>query len=310
MKEISFSLGWELEASKAAGNIPDGIKCGTDGSVSGDGVEYRISKRLIHDIPQSLKKLEELCSDGRIDSDDSCGFHVHIGIGQKNKRAQLWAGWFVTLARSVEAFAFNAVPDSRQSSRYCQKWNNPDAPKSVIEKSYETEKQSNRDRYYWVNVVEMFRPGGIKTVEVRLLGETARYDYCLAWIGACFLMARHAWTLIDDPSMLASASQELRQTFKRIEKYIKTNSRYSQSEAQSIANQARLIPIVEETDGNNIEEKIEAINRMLSVISEKYGLEDDASKRLLLEREYDHYSLIRKRLLSEKVKRETPVTTF
>lgn len=248
-----FSLGWELEAVRKASYVPTGVSVGSDGSVNGDGVEYKVNKKLVNNIEANLKALRALCENEAIRVDSTCGFHVHIGVPGRNKRAHIWAGWFITLGRLIESEAMRAVPDSRKRSQHCKLLSSDERINvSILNKEYEQNKYSNGDRYFWVNVVEMFRPRGLRTVEIRLLGETHRYDYCLAWIAACFLMARHAWALIDDPSMLAAVTQELRQAFRRIAAYIKPNTAHATKESKRLAMQSGLI-----TRETGLKEKLE-----------------------------------------------------
>jgi hypothetical protein len=213
-RAMTFTLGWELEACGRAYNVPRGVHEGSDGSVGGDGREYKIMSEYVTRPVVALSKLRELTRDPHIAVDKSCGFHVHVGLGTKTIKAAAWAGWFVTLARQVEKAAFEAVPTSRRNNSYCTSLAGLDG--SIVKRTYHRSKLSNPSRYFWVNVVEMFRPCGIRTVEIRLMGNTRRYSYQLAWISACHLMARHAWALVFDPSMLAAYSRELSEVFSRI----------------------------------------------------------------------------------------------
>lgn len=206
-----FTFGWELEATRRAARVLPGIEVGHDGSVGGESLEYRVRRELVFSPDKSLEALRNLATDTHLQVDQSCGFHVHVGIGQRTRKIHAWAAWFVTLARELEVEAFAAVPESRRTNSFCRTWR--ESQGSVMTQRYSASKGSNQDRYNWVNPVEIFRPGGIRTVEVRLMGNCKRYTYLLAWTAACRLMAMSSWALIFDPSRLEYEKSELRKVF-------------------------------------------------------------------------------------------------
>lgn len=207
-----ITLGWELEARHSAGIHVPGVECGHDGSVGGQGLEYRIKREHVYNVEKSLRCLRTLATDPLLEVDSSCGFHVHLGLARRTRRLHDWAQWFVQLAREVESSAFKAVPSSRVDNHYCRSWRVE--PGAIGNLSYHPSKHSNRDRYQWVNPVEVFRPGGIRTVEIRLLGNTKRYTYLLAWISICRLMAQSSWALIFDASRLEEQKRNIQEAFK------------------------------------------------------------------------------------------------
>lgn len=207
----NITLGWELEATGRARRPLSGIEVGHDGSVSGDGLEYRVKRELVHTPDKSLAALRTLATDPYLQVNRSCGFHVHIGLAKRSRKIHAWAGWFVQLARDLESYAFAAVPESRRANNYCRSWK--ESRGSIIAQQYSASKGSNQLRYNWVNPVEIFRPGGIRTIEVRLMGDTKRYTYLLAWISVCRLMAISSWALLFDPSRLEFEREELKKSF-------------------------------------------------------------------------------------------------
>lgn len=212
MKEMelpNFSLGWELEATARARRPLQGIEVGHDSSVGGEQLEYRTSKKIVFDSIQSLEALRHLSTDAFIKVDRSCGFHVHIGLGKRSRRLHQWAAAFIALARHIEESAFTAVPESRLGSRYCKSWS--DSRSSILNRTYYSLKYDNDDRYNWVNPVEIFRPNGIRTIEVRLMGDTKRYPYLLAWVAFCRIMAEKAWVVSFDISREQEAIDELKE---------------------------------------------------------------------------------------------------
>lgn len=238
-----FSLGWELEACRRASRVPKGVDACHDGSVDGDGMEYKVSRNLVSNISENLRALRDITTDRNVLVNQTCGFHVHMGLGRRTRQAGAWAAWFVQLARMVESEAFAAVPPSRRENRFCRSWKQD--KNSILERTYPREKYSNSDnRYYWVNVVEMFRPTGIRTVEIRLLGATRRYTYTLAWISACRIMAASAWILLFDPSRLEQEADELKKVFHLIrETYVNSpdDRKKAAKTALYLAEKARLL---------------------------------------------------------------------
>lgn len=208
----TFTLGWELEATGRARRALPGVEVGHDGSVNGDAVEYRVKRSLVFTPNASLDALRNLTMDPFLKIDSSCGFHVHVGLGHRTHKLHAWAAWFVTLAREIEPFAFEAVPPSRRHNSYCKMWK-AFSTESVLTKRYDQSKGSNPARYNWINPVEIFRPRGIRTIEVRLMGDSKRYSYLLAWISACRLMAFSAWALTSDPSRLEFEKAQLIKVF-------------------------------------------------------------------------------------------------
>lgn len=76
---VKFSLGWELEANhRASGPIPNGISVHSDGSVNGDSTEYVVIPTLVQSPQYTLGLLKDLVHMPNLNTDTSCGFHVHI----------------------------------------------------------------------------------------------------------------------------------------------------------------------------------------------------------------------------------------
>lgn len=209
-----FTFGWELEATGRAHRPIKDVQVGHDGSVGGDGLEYRIRREAVYDPERSLTALRALCASPGLKVDRSCGFHVHVGLGIRTRKLQVWAANFVTLARLLERDVFQVVPPSRRDNRFCCTWQTFTGP--IMSTQYSGSKHSNATRYCWVNPVEIFRPGGIRTIEIRLMGDTQNYLYMLAWTSFCRRMAASAWALVHDPSRLEQETTGLREALKMI----------------------------------------------------------------------------------------------
>lgn len=208
-----FSLGWELEAIRGARRPLKGILIDHDGSVRGEQLEYKTKRATVFDPQESIRALRMLTTDPWLNTDDSCGFHVHIGLGKRYRRGTLhpWAAAFITLARHIEQYAFDAVPPSRTQSQraanYCRPWAHDKA--GILDREYPSNKYSGPGRYNWVNPVEIFRPGGIRTIEVRLMGHSHRFLYLLSWASFCRIMAQKAWIVSHDISREQECIDEL-----------------------------------------------------------------------------------------------------
>lgn len=237
---MKFKIGWELEATKRANKTHKAINITGDGSVHGSGVEYRMKKDFVHDRFAVMEALRHLTSDRVLRTDSSCGFHVHLSPERKTRSMQAWVGWMVTLARMVENEAFMAVPPSRQNNSFCRKWESDDD--SVKAKRYRSSKYDNDERYKWLNVVEVYRRGGIKTVEIRLLGSTHRFSYLGAWVAFCYAMGLEAWKLINDPSHLLKSVNKLKNMLRQIERHLKDRRNSSFNIAREMMERYDLFP--------------------------------------------------------------------
>ena len=190
-----LSLGWELEANHSASRVPAGVDTISDGSVNGDGTEYVVLPSVTRSPKFALGLLKDLVHAPSLNTDKSCGYHVHMGVqGASMARLRQWAIATEALAKEVEDKAFEAVPDARKSNSYCKR-----IEATIAGTRFESTKYNNSRRYHWLNTVEIFRPSGIRTVEVRLLGNTHRWKYLLAWSTFCMLLGREGWKIAHRP---------------------------------------------------------------------------------------------------------------
>lgn len=227
-----FTFGWELEATgRSHRTIPD-VMVGHDGSVSGDGLEYRTRRESVFDPERSLAALRALTMSPGLQVDRSCGFHVHVGLGIRTRKLHSWAANFVTLARIIEPDVFAAVPESRRENHYCRSWK--DFRGSVIAPQYSANKHNNGTRYCWINPVEIFRPGGIRTIEIRLMGHSKNYLYLLAWTSFCRRMAASSWALVHDPSRLEQEILDLKEAIKLVRQCFVTREITGVAKARNI----------------------------------------------------------------------------
>lgn len=216
-KKLNFTLGWELEANHAPTRTPQGVQRISDGSVNGDGSEFIVLPAITKSPKYVLGLLKELVHAPKLNTDKSCGYHVHVSASNLTVREMReWAIATEHLATMIEDAAFKAVPDARQGNSYCRRIR----PVSNGT-SFHARKYSNDRRYHWLNTVEMFRPGGIRTLENRLLGNTHRWKYLLSWSLFSMELARRGWELSLKPFDSLTHVNALTQMLERIATEIK-----------------------------------------------------------------------------------------
>lgn len=195
VSKLNLTLGWELEANHVANRLPNGVEQTGDGSVNGDEAEYVVLPAITKSPRYVLGLLKELVHAPNLNTDESCGFHVHVSASNiPLSRMRQWALATEHLAMRIEDLAFKAVPDSRKDNQYCKR-----IQPLFNGARFVSSKHSNSRRYNWLNTVEMFRPNGIRTMENRLLGHTHRWKYVLAWTLFTMELAAHGWEIAHKP---------------------------------------------------------------------------------------------------------------
>lgn len=233
MMKLNFTLGWEMEANHAPSRTPQGIERHGDGSVNGEGAEFVVLPAVTKSPRYVLGLLKDLCHAPKLNTDDSCGFHVHVSASNLSSaaRQRQWAIATEFLAKQVEDLAFKAVPESRTDNEFCRKI----VPMGNGE-TFSINKYNNHRRYHWLNIVEMFRPNGIRTIENRLLGHTHRWKYVLAWSLFTMELARRGWDLSNRPFERADHVDALSHMLKEIAKDIKPLSKRAEPIPQWVHN--------------------------------------------------------------------------
>jgi len=216
--KLNLTLGWEMEANHGPSRIPAGVDVTNDGSVDGDGMELVVLPSLTKSPRYVLGLLKDLVHTPRLNTDKSCGFHVHVSASNISSLACMrqWAIATEYLALLVEDWAFRAVPDSRKDNSYCE----PIVP-LTNGTVFGVNKYNNARRYHWLNTVEMFRPNGIRTIENRLLGHTHRWKYVLSWVLFTMELAKRGWELSNSPFNTKDHVEALSNILSNIEKDIK-----------------------------------------------------------------------------------------
>jgi hypothetical protein len=217
-QKLDLTLGWELEANHAPSRIPNGVEHIGDGSVNGEGAEMVVLPAVTKSPRYVLGLLKDVVHAPKLNTDESCGFHVHVSASNISSLARMrqWAMATEHLALQIEDLAFRAVPDSRKGNTYC---------KRIVPLSsgttFDMHKYNNSRRYHWLNIVEMFRPNGIRTIENRLLGHTHRWKYVLAWSLFTMELGRRGWELSNKPFDIKGHVDALADILLKIAKEIK-----------------------------------------------------------------------------------------
>ena len=183
--------GWEFEMTAqtpaaAFEEVRNKIEIGHDGSVNGAGLE---AKTRGPETPSAcLDLLLKFLKSNSLETDTSCGTHYHFSLNENsigrektkiegdrssNFKRQITNNLFA-IGSMYEKDLFDLMPRSRQNNRFCRKIAqtfqqvNPEH-RTMRQKMgrLNAHKYSNDQRYCWLNFVELFRPGGIDTVEFR-----------------------------------------------------------------------------------------------------------------------------------------------
>jgi len=155
--------------------------------------------RMSIDIGNGTQVLKDLC--GCVSKvNKSCGFHLHLGLPD-NRGKSKWSDeqirTFLAIGMMLEPRIFSLVPSSRMNNSYCRKiaevYGQEDCRALNPMGSISARKYSNPKRYCWLNLIETRRRGTDSapnrgsseapgTVEIRMLGNTKRYEYIQAWV--------------------------------------------------------------------------------------------------------------------------------
>jgi hypothetical protein len=175
--DASLTFGVELEISRAPRyNLLDGVTpfgCKSDCSVNGDGREF-VSPILSGD--EGLEAVESLLAFAKSNSwvaDESCGFHLHLGMQDTTEEVQR----NVYLAyKLTERVWRNLASPRRAENEYCKVI--PHNARRIRESSGGLQPLV-RTRYEWVNISALFCHG---TLEIRLHEGTIDTERVINWI--------------------------------------------------------------------------------------------------------------------------------
>lgn len=197
-----FTLGLEAETPQVSPQAKriikqEGFTLGSDGSIKGLApnpgevrsgiipVKYVEPFRIVNET-FVYHKIIQLC-ECMGDVNKTCGIHVHIG------RKEGWVSQvpqWMSFALAVEARMFSMVPKSRGlQNEFCMSIKDVYSRDELSQMAGEGmlgevigPKRYLQKRRCWMNFVEIYRPGGIRTVEIRLLGNTKRANYIMGWV--------------------------------------------------------------------------------------------------------------------------------
>ena len=210
------------------------------------------------DMTAANSVIEDLClCAGKVNK--SCGLHVHLGNpvnpvrGSSIPRSQ-WSEeqtrTMLIIGIMLENKMFNLCPPSRVSNRFCRKiadlysmenLRSPDPIGPTVARKY-----GNDKRYCWLNLIETKRQGrddlqegraespATGTFEIRMLGNTKRYEYIAAWTKFWLKIAGFvAWYPSSVAIMNCAIGEGIRQELEAIKtaKEIPSNRRGDQFSA-------------------------------------------------------------------------------
>lgn len=213
-----LTFGVELECAAYSPNARliaehNGFTPTHDGSINAIGREHgeiitgvltaKFDSNKVTVADSAKEKIEALCKCADA-VNASCGLHVHLGNGIPSCWNASQIRTFMAVALFNENRFFNLVPDSRTNLRFCRRITELFTPDDFSSEmpilSANNNKYNNPKRYCWINFVETVRHGestdgasrpGLGTIEIRLLGNTRRFDYVWAWINLWLFIAGH-----------------------------------------------------------------------------------------------------------------------
>ena len=226
IKQSKVYTGWELEATESDINADEyGIEQKEDGSVNGDGLEYVSPKQ---GLVESMKLLKKVLSDSHVVVNKSCGFHTHISLSsdefklRKNisRHKARFLNNLMALGKIYQERLYKVAPESRRSGSYSHPLSQCKANVRKMLGTLSSRKYVNNKRYEWINFTEMYRSGGLGTVEFRILGNTKRFEYILSFTVFYALLVYHAYKMhvTSSPDSLLEAFADLDMQLSQIER--------------------------------------------------------------------------------------------
>jgi hypothetical protein len=203
--ELEISDAYDYEALD--GHTVFGVK--SDGSVNDDGLEF-VSPILSGD--EGLAAVAALCEYAKSkgwSADDSCGFHLHVGVtdltAEQKKR-------IVLAYRLTQDLWFKLVTRDRHTNDYCRA-----LPYSVAELDnadwYDLQRgNSYRARYNWVNCTS---PHG--TIEIRLHHGTIDKTEITNWVVAHVRFVEAVVKMTDSEVYMAFNGKGVPALFRELE---------------------------------------------------------------------------------------------
>lgn len=156
-------------------------------------------KHLQLDYGTSKAAIKAMC-DCASEINTSCGIHVHLGNPGRDGKS-IWKPEAVRTMLAIctlkEEQFFKLVPPSRHNNRHCarikERFNENDLQSFYPIGTPMPRKSDNPKRYCWLNLIETRRKGtdsrpnrqaseATGTIEIRLLGNTRRFDYIWSWV--------------------------------------------------------------------------------------------------------------------------------
>ncbi len=197
--DYAVTYGFDKKFDRTIRSLNDeNLDPNNSGELSTPVYEAFVNARLQVNTSATEEKVRKLCEClDRVNK--TCGVHVHLGnptdTGESKWTDEQVKTWAV-LGLMMEKRVLGLVPPSRRDNATClliaKAYDHSDFNKPDIIGELRPRKYDNLKRYCWLNLTETKRVGtrrnrgyaaspALNTVEVRLLGNTRRYDYIMAW---------------------------------------------------------------------------------------------------------------------------------
>jgi hypothetical protein len=179
-------------------------------------------KHVQLDYGNAKNAIKALC-DCAAEINTSCGIHVHLGLPGKDGKS-IWKPEAVRTMLAIctlrEEHFFKLVPPSRHNNRHCarikERFNESDLQSFYPIGTPVPRKSDNPKRYCWLNLIETRRKGtdprpgrqaseATGTIEIRLLGNTRRFEYVWAWVQLWVKVATYVGHLNSSLSLMHCA---------------------------------------------------------------------------------------------------------
>lgn len=203
------------------------LKSVTDGSIC--GAEYVTAilsgDKGVDALRDICKALSESCT-----VTNSCGLHVHIGLNSENPLMSRLAGLrMLNVALKIEDDIFSILPKSRRGNKFCK-----DIPKHLAFKEEDdiarlvfgsdsrtfashsentSQERYTSNRYYWINLVNMFSKGR-RTIEFRCHSGSTNFQKIYNWIKICMAIVHSGQDETIDISSINSLEDLIKTVYK------------------------------------------------------------------------------------------------
>jgi len=200
--------------------FPAGWVAMRDGSVRTEKVGYtpvEIVSPILKgkDGLQAILRVFEVLTAANVEVNDTCGFHVHIGVesvlGEKAMDDGIVVRWVRRMLNLVSNHELGLLAItgriSRMGNQYCQsvmqKWNGKLTTHSPLKK-ITAETDTHMDRYYTLNLCNL--RAGTRTVEFRVFGATTDGLQAIGYVITAMGLAHRAAAVGTAPKFCSTTT--------------------------------------------------------------------------------------------------------